>query len=115
MVDDEVGCAESVCQLIRNVIPFKIIPGTWTLWDALKHDARFGSVTGEIKRGTIIISPTGTGNGSMRGHVGILSSNLNIMSASSSDGIWKENYTIKSWQARYAKAGGFPMYFFVLV
>ena len=114
-VGDELGCAESVTQILKKVTPFPIITGTWTLWDRLKRDTRFVAVHGRPERGTIIIAPTGTGNGSMRGHVGILADEGKIMSATSADGIWRQNYNLDTWTDRYFRRGGFPVFLFKLI
>ena len=64
--------------------------------------------------GTIVIAATGEGNGSMRGHVGILGENGLIMSSDSSDGLFKGNYDVNSWFQRYAVRGGFPIHYYKL-
>lgn len=112
LVHDDLGCAESVTNIIDKVIEFPIITGTWTLWDTLQKDPRFARVSEANGRGTIVLSPTGTGNGKIRGHVGIMGDGKAIMSADSRDGVWRENYTVEAWSARYRQLGGFPVYFY---
>lgn len=107
-VSDEVACSESVCHILKQVIDFPMITGTWTLLDTLKKDKRF-KITTEMKAGNIIISPTGAGYGNMRGHTGILLGNGQIASNTSDTGLWTNNYTIDSWVARYRTRGGMPV------
>lgn len=111
LVDDVVGCAESVTTILRTVTTFPLITGTWTLRDELERDTRF-TKTGIPMPGDIVISPTGTGNGSIRGHAGIVGRNGSIMSNDSYTGKWMANYTIDTWRARYVTKGGMPTYFY---
>jgi len=111
---DELGCADTVSNILRKVIPFPIITGTWTLDERFRTDKRFELVTSPLP-GDIIISPTATGNGSIVGHVGIVGENDIIMSNDSfQDGHFLENFTMKSWEKRYKDKGGFPIRFFRL-
>ena len=112
-VPDEVACAETVCTIIRNSIcrDFPIYVSTIELTKALKRDSRF-KATLDLKPGNIIISPTGSGNGVIRGHVGIFGENEKIMSNTSRTGFWEENYTIKTWVERWRMIGGMPIYCF---
>lgn len=114
VVPDELGCAESVSNLLRAVLnDFPIITGTWTLWDRFENDPRFDAVT-EPRAGDIIISPTGTlRNAPYPGHVGVMYDEENIMSSNSSNGKWEMNYTLDKWKARWASVG-FPIYFYRL-
>ncbi len=114
IVNDDLGCAESVTQIISKIVPFSIITGTWTLNDRLQKDHRFSRVNENAGPGTIIISPTGTGNGRIRGHVGILAQNKAIMANDSVLGVWRQTYTVESWRERYQKHGGFPIFFYRL-
>jgi len=113
-IDDEVACAETVTTLINTLIPFPIVPGTWTLLEKLKNSPAFTAGEWGSGPGTIVLCATGTGNGSMRGHVGILSRDEKIMSNTSADGIWRENYTKESWIRRYTEQGGMQVHFFVI-
>jgi len=116
LVVDNLGCAESVSNLIKTQLPnFPLITGTWTLWDYFNKDRRFAK-TLDPKPGTIIISPTATGNGMIRnGHVGIFTEGGVIMSSDSTSGYWMENYTIQKWVDRFRMQGGFPIYYYDLV
>jgi len=114
LAPDELACAESVTNIIKDVLPdFPVITGTWTLWDALENDSRFKRVASPMP-GTIIISPTGTvKDAKIVGHTGIFARDLIIMSNTSANGLWEENYTLDSWNARY-RAAGYPVYYYQL-
>lgn len=114
LVDDVVGCAESVTQILRKVVPTTpIITGTWTL-DRHLARSRHWVLVGSPMPGDVVISPTGTGNGSIRGHVGIVGKNQVIMSNDSYSGKWMANYTIDRWRARYVGQGRMPMQYYRL-
>jgi len=113
IVPDEYDCSDTVCTLLKkagfNVGDF---PLTTRLYEYLLNSKEW-NVVNEYKRGDVIISPTGYGNGNIsNGHVGIISDNGKIMSNSSVDGILRENYTIDSWNYRYKNKGGFPVVYF---
>lgn len=110
IVDDEVGCAESVTTIISKVVPdFPVITGTWTLWKRLESDERFVKVI-TPQAGDIIISPTGTvAHAPFPGHTGIMFDQGIIMSNNSSDGTFTKNYNLKSWVRRWGNAG-YPVY-----
>lgn len=113
IVPDEVACAESVCTVIRDSIyrDFPMITSTTELHRFLKRDTRFKS-TLDLKPGSIIISPTGSGNGSVRGHVGIIAEDNNIISNNSWTGMWEKNYTVESWVKRWRNVGKMPVLVF---
>ncbi len=115
IVNDDLGCAESVSNILKKVIYFPIITGTWTLNDRLMQSSLFIRSNENAGRGTIIISPTGTGNGSIRGHVGILGDNKKIMAANSRNGLWSVHFNVRTWTMRYSKQGGFPIFYHTLV
>jgi hypothetical protein len=116
IVDDVVGCAETVTTLLRTVYPqTPIITGTYTLLEYFKNPKNGYVQTSDTTPETIIISGTGTGNGSIRGHVGIFSENGLIMSNDSATGKWLENYDYHTWTRRYKDKGGMPIYLFVKV
>lgn len=123
VVPDEVGCAESVSDIIIDAfgihagIAFSV--STYLLYQELSASKGFTRVDVPLE-GDIIISPTGFGNGTLpNGHVGIvgqinntiLDSSL-IMSNTSATGLFTQNYTIGTWKARYQQIGGYPVVFF---
>jgi hypothetical protein len=109
LVPDSVACADTVTTLIRLVDPsFPHVSGTWTLYDILEHRKDYAKVT-ELSPETIIISPTGMGNGTMSGHVGIVMGDGVIASNDSNTGKFIKNYTLETWTRRYAGHGGLPV------
>lgn len=115
VVSDDVACAETVSRITMAVgaKPSYIITGTWTLWDFLKRSRGWREVSEwNASAGDIIISPTGMGNGSIAGHVGLVSNGGRIVSSNSDTGKVDRVYNLLTWKMRYAKKGGFPVYFF---
>lgn len=118
----ELGCAISVNNICERAIGRPIGGGysTWWLYEELKtNKTRFKEVK-EPMRGDIIISPTGYNKFKKpkitNGHTGIigdlnLKNEVEIMSNDSKTGIWKQNYTLKTWKDRWEK-GGYPVDFF---
>jgi hypothetical protein len=114
-VDDVLGCAESVTEILQKIRPeTPIITGTWTLNEYFKKNKGYKRVYIPMP-GNIIISPTGLGNGTMRGHVGIVGRNNTIMSNVSATGKWASNYDIESWNKRYKDKGGISTIYYSLV
>lgn len=110
-IPDEVACSESLCEVINKVCKFPIIPYTPDLVRTLKLDSRFEG-TLDFNEATIIVSPTGTGNGSIVGHCGVIGTNNEIISNNSRTGKWEYNFTIDSWKARYSTKGGLKLLLF---
>lgn len=111
--NDELGCVESTCSIIKHSIArdFPLELATWILLKILRKDKRF-KATLDLSPGNIILSPSFSGNGSIRGHVGIIGENGIIYSSDSSTGLWKTKYNISTWVTRYRHKGGFPIYVF---
>ncbi len=109
------SCAESVSEIVHQTFKDFPIEGKNVLYtpyllNKLKAHPKFKG-TLNLDCGNIIISPTGQGNGNLsNGHAGIIGKKGKIMSSDSRDGIWKENYSISSWVARYRTRGGFPIF-----
>lgn len=113
--NDELGCAESVSTIVRRVVPsFPIMLGTADMLAYLKKNKQW-KATLEPKPGNIIVSATGTGNGSIRGHCGIHAGGGKIMSNRSATGKWEQNFTVESWVKRYRTGGGMAVYYFEVV
>lgn len=108
---DDLACAESVSNILRSIYPdFPIIISTAELRKQLNKDTRFKS-TLDIKPGCILVSPTGSGNGTIpNGHTGIFLTGDRIASNSSKSGLWEDNYSLDEWIAYYRDKGGFPLY-----
>lgn len=112
-VPDEVACVENVCEVINKVIPFPILYYTPDFVRELKNDPRF-EATLDFNEATIIVCATGTGNGTMRGHCGIIGIGKKIISNNSKTGRWEYNYDIESWKQKFRIKGGMPILLFRL-
>jgi len=116
LAPDELGCAETVSEIARKVIPkFPRITGTWTLWDYLRKSNDW-TLVDTPEPGDILISPTGTSSkGSRRpfvGHTGYVGQRSKVYSNDSFTGNFEQNFTLESWSARYEVKGGYPIYYF---
>lgn len=119
---DEYGCAESVSRVVQTAFPdirFPLRTSTREMLRYLISSSSFVQVD-RPQYGCIILSATGTGNGSvLNGHTGIMGKNESpdgspwIMSNDSRNGLWSANYTLKTWRAYYEKRGGMPTHFFL--
>ena len=109
---DEVGCAESVTRLLREIDPdlTPVLTGTWTLLNELLSSKRWVELQKPMP-GCIVIAATGTGNGKMVGHVGIYDGDR-IWNNNSYTGRWTNSYTVQTFTARYLLAGGMKVRFF---
>jgi hypothetical protein len=120
LTDSELACAESLSNIIQAAFPelqFPTLLSTRTLYNYLIKSPSFKPVN-EPSKGDIIISVTGTGNGTIaHGHAGIcgriVSSDGSIwlMSTTSKTGLWSVNYTLKEWNFYFKELGGFPTLF----
>jgi hypothetical protein len=115
---DELGCAESVSAIIREILPdMSITPGTWTLNRYMRDDPRFVPVTVPMP-GNIVMYPTGTGNGKVQGHVGIICYGGTVMSNTSTvkdRGKWMVNMTLAGMEEYYHTKGGIAPRFYKIV
>lgn len=130
--DDENGCMDSVAHIHRTAFPDIDFPNIVSTAIGLLYLAKsrhFREIFAPQK-GCIMISATGTGNGKLIGHVGIVGKNLSedgtlwIMSNNSYDkwengqrvifaGEWTPNYTVRSWEKRYNVIGGIKTRYFI--
>lgn len=111
----ELSCAESVSNIVRKVLPdFPMILGTAELLGRLKNDPRF-KATLDPKEGNIVINSTGSGNGTIRGHCGIFTTNEQIMANNSNTGLWDVKYTALTWKNYFRLKGGMPTHYFTLL
>lgn len=115
VVSDDVSCAFAVTTILRELDPTTPIEyGTGRLLDYFKTSGKFERVF-EPSAGVLVISATGTNSRPdvmPHGHVGIYLDNDKIMSNSSEDGLWKQNFTRESWRTRFYYKGGFPVFLF---
>lgn len=112
-VPDEVGCAEAISYCLEQLgmpLPSGGIAGTASLLTFLEQSGYFTEETSG-EPGDIIISATGTGNGTIEGHVGDMGIN-GIMSNDSASGLFLERWTLPRWIAYYQVAGGIPTRYF---
>lgn len=113
-VPPEVGCAEAVSTVLKQAgiaVPTEGIAGTAALYAWLPQNGFSRADTPQA--GDIIVSPTGMGNGTVRGHTGVVG-NAGILSNDSQSGLFLELWTIDKWQEFYGSQGGLPVAFFRL-
>lgn len=113
-VPDDVGCAESVTRICRMLFGDDVIPGTYTL---MRHYERYPLVWKEISApadGCVVIAATGTGNGSIQGHVGIYDRGR-IWSNNSATGRFDSHFSHLAFVDRYQKKGGIRVRYFVRI
>lgn len=112
---DEVACVANVTTIIRKIFPdFQYQTYTPTFLSQIQKDWRF-RLTTEFKKGTIIISVTNTGNGSIMGHTGICGEGGKILSNDSDTGLMLYRYDNLSWIERYSRQGKLKLYLFELI
>lgn len=111
-IPDEVDCADTLWTLLSKtgiVIPYTA--STAVLYTELQDITKFTKVAIPVA-GDIIISPTGHGNGTVEGHVGIIAY-YGILSNNSDNGLLQEKWTsLSMWIANYAGKGGLPVEFY---
>lgn len=111
-VDDNLACVDSLTNLLRMVYPdFPKEYHTAALLRQLKNSKHF-TPSLDLSPGNVIINATGTGNGLIRGHCGIIGRDGRIFSNDSTTGLWMTHYTLDSWKTRYRIKGGMPTYVF---
>lgn len=121
-IPHDVGCAEAVSYVLKNAgitgIPSTGIAGTASLYEFLNTNKQFKRLLGPEK-GAIIISPTGYGNNTVEGHVGVLGGlsvmywgDYGICSNNSDTGLFLELWNLKRWRQYYGVQGGLPVAFF---
>ena len=109
------SCAESVTGVMRTVYPdVPEITYTPDLYRFLMGDPRFRLLKDEedSRGGDIVVTPTTFGKARITGHTGIYASPGKIISTSGDTGILRQNYTDKTWDARWVVLGGMPKFRF---
>lgn len=103
--NEALGCAESLSKILiwAGIMKSKIL-GTADLDVWLTKNLQ---AIGTPLPGDIIMSATGTGNGKIRGHCGVVGKNT-IMSNNSATGKWDYQWTLKKWLDYYQTYGGIP-------
>lgn len=108
-LNDALGCAESLSHVLRgHGLNNPIIAGTAQLDDWLRKHCT--TIT-EPLPGDIIMSPTGQGNGTVRGHCGIVGK-THIMSNNSLTYLWDAHWNLAHWRTHYGVKGGLPVRFY---
>lgn len=111
LAKDEVGCAESVTNLLKILYPeTPIITGTYTLYDYLKKSDKWIRVTVPTPE-CVIICPTQEGK-PFPGHVGIFMEDMTIASNDSATGRFLKNYTLDVWRERWVDRGDYQIFMF---
>lgn len=114
-VDDVVGCAESVTEILRKAVGTPVITGTWTLDDYLNRSKHWIPVA-KPQAGDVLVSATGKSSrgkkAPFRGHTGIVGERGVILSNDSYTGKWLAGYTIDTWRERYLHKGGYPINYY---
>ena len=104
-VPKDVGCAQCMSYILKEAgykIPKGGISGTYSLYEWLNKNFY---KTDTIEKGNIIISVTGTGNGKIRGHVGVFLDNEVIASNNSKTGLLDTHWKYENWKAYYQQVG----------
>lgn len=111
---DELGCANSVTELLRKVYPeTPKINGTWTLYQYLLNPKNKWKQVNEYEAECVVISPTGLGTGT--GHTGIVMEDNTIASSNSfglNKGRFTKNYTPQVWEKKYTGGQKIPTFIF---
>lgn len=117
LTPNELGCAESVTRLLRNIDTTltPVITGTYTLLGHLERSRRFIEI-GErhVNDGCVAISATGTGFVGKIGHVGIVVGKR-IYSNNSYTGKWDAHWSMLRFKDDYQRKGGMKVRYFAII
>lgn len=102
---DELGCAESISNLIGKVITFPVSISTAQLKECLDDSKQFERIT-EPEDGAIIVSPR---TDTVFGHVGIFLG-TSIASNNSLNGLFEKNYLYSTWIKEFKEKRGLRIY-----
>lgn len=109
---DAFGCAEAVYYVLKKAgvqgLPKQPIVSSLELDKWLQ--AHFERID-EPEVGCVISSPTGAGNGRIRGHVGIVGKH-SIMSNNSNTHEWDYHWKLDKWKNYYGDYGGLPIRYY---
>lgn len=113
---NELGCAETVNNVLKECMGYVAGggPSTAKMLEALVVNENFKEVTKlQARAGDIVLSATGTGNGTIaHGHVGFLGDNGIIYSNNSYTDQLDDHITAQQWKEYFAQKGGFPVRYF---
>lgn len=113
---NELGCAKTVNNIFKNVLGY-VVGGdvsTAKMLEEVVNNPNFIEITTpNTIVGDIILSATGTGNGTIaHGHVGVLGENGVIYSNNSAKDMLDDHLTAETWKSYFTIKGGFkPRYF----
>lgn len=120
-VPAEVGCAQAVSAVLSLAgisDGAHGISGTASLEEWIIASGLFERI-GMPEAGAIVISATGTGNGTIEGHTGFFGlynkqfpGDWGILSNDSATGLFKETWSWVRWQAYYGGAGGLTVHIY---
>lgn len=118
---DELGCMESVSDILEKAgVPFPYLVSTRDGETEFDRSMYFEEID-KAEPYCIILSVTGSGNGSIVGHVGIVGrytapdGSLWVMSNDSRAGVWLVNFTVNTWFDRYVGKGELRTKFYRIV
>ena len=113
---NELGCAQTVNNILKNSLGYEAGGGASTakMLDEILVNSNFKEMTTTTaEAGDIILSATGTGNGSIaHGHVGFLGESGIIYSNNSVKGVLDNHITATEWKNYFVVKGGFPVRYF---
>lgn len=113
---NELGCAQTVNNILTECLGYPAGGGASTalMLKTLVANNNFKEVTTtKARAGDIIISATGTGNGTIaHGHVGFLGENGVIYSNNSYKDMLDGHITAEQWKNYFARKGGFSVRYF---
>lgn len=113
---NEVGCAQTVNNILKACLGYVAGGGASTakMLEVIVDDNNFIEVTRtQARAGDIILSATGTGNGTIaHGHVGFLGENGVIYSNNSYKDMLDDHLTAVQWKSYFVDKGGFKVRYF---
>lgn len=121
-VPPEVGCAEAVSTVLLRAgitgVPVMGIASTAVMATWFANSKQFEEIMSP-EEGAVIVSPTGSGNGTVRGHVGIIGrfdlqyrGDWGIMSNDSQTGLFLELWNYVNWNKYYGAVGSLKVRMF---
>lgn len=113
---NELGCATCVNSVLKNCLGYEAGggPSTAKMLEELKKNKNFKKMTTKTAQaGDIILSATGTGNGTIaHGHVGFLGENGVIYSNNSDKDMLDDHLVVSAWKQYFTEKGGFPVNYY---
>ena len=115
LAPDELACVESIENVYKACFGTfiggtKPLLNTWEMLVVLGDSPDFKRIEEPVP-GAIILNATWSGNGKVRGHVGICGKSW-IMANNSNTSYWSADYTYPAWNDYFAIHGGMKTHFF---